>query len=194
MSENATITATDASPAASPATNAPATQAAPVAAAAPTQAAVTAAPSAEPSSSAMRQALLRAQVAQVLGPVQAPWVLDAAIAASKPDLLADYTGLTGPSRERISTWKAENAFAFSVAQASQAAQVAQPAQTQGAAVSTQPTQAAAEPLPATPGSNTGATSGLSTEQLRRLSQVHVNPSSITSHPDWGRTKAFWGIA
>lgn len=146
-------------------------------------------------SAAMRSALLRAQVAQVLGPVQAPWVLDAAIAAAKPDLLSDYTGLTSPSRERIAAWKAENAFAFQQAAAAQAAaQATQTTQaTQGANVSTQQTAAAQDVLPATPGSNTGASAGLTTDQLRRLGQIHVDPKSITNHPDWSRVKAFWGV-
>ena len=184
MSENATATVADATPPASPETAAPIQ-----AKAEATPAQASAAP--DPSVTAMRQALLRAQVAQVLGPVPAPWVLDAAISAARPDLLSDYTGLTGPSRERISQWKAENAFAF--AQATQTAQAVQGANVQ----TTQQTQApakAAEPLPATPTSSVGATSSLSTDELRRLGQVHVNPADITRHPDWSRVKAFWGVA
>lgn len=138
----------------------------------------------------MRTALLRAQVAQVLGPVQAPWVLDAAIAAAKPDLLADFTGLTGPSRERVAQWKAENAFAFQAAQAA----AAQPTPTaQEVTTVMQPTQAKTEPLPATPGSNVGVSGGLSTDEMRRLSQIHVDPRSITTHPDFQRTRAFWAV-
>lgn len=121
----------------------------------------------------------------MLGPVQAGWVLDAAIASAKPDLLADFTGLTSPSMERVRTWKAENAFAFAQAQNTQTTQV-QPV--------SQNTTPPAEVLPATPGSNTGAAAGLSTDQLRRLGQVHVNPAAITAHPDWSRVKAFWGVA
>ena len=141
-------------------------------------------------SAAMRTALLRAQVTQVLGAVQAPWVVDAVIAATKPDLLADYTGLTGPSRERVNQWKAENAFAFAQTQpAAPAAPVAQP-QALGAPVQ----QPKTEPLPATPSSTLGTTGGLSQDDLRRLSAVHVDPKAITAHPDWNRVKAFWGMA
>lgn len=194
MSETTTTntqTTTDASvpaaAAASAATAASATQAA------ATDVAPAAKADTNDQSAAMRNALLRAQVAQVLGPVQAPWVLDAAIAAAKPDLLSDYTGLTSPSRERIGAWKAENAFAFQQAAAAQAAAAQATQTTQGANVTTQQTAAAQEVLPATPGSNTGASAGLTTDQLRRLGQIHVDPKSIIGHPDWSRVKAFWGV-
>jgi hypothetical protein len=189
-----TQTSTDANAAtaaaASAATAATATQAAATDAAPATKAETT-----NDQTAAMRNALLRAQVAQVLGPVQAPWVLDAAIAAAKPDLLSDFTGLTSPSRERISAWKAENAFAFQAAQAQAAAAQATQQTTQGAQganVTTQQTTTT-EVLPATPGSNTGASAGLTTDQLRRLGQIHVDPKQITQHADWPRVKAFWGV-
>lgn len=176
MSDQATtITAADATPPASPET------------ASPASATATQAPDA---TAALRAALVRAQVASVLGPVAAPWVLDAALTTAAPDLLDDFSGLTPKSKERLAAWRSQNAFAF---QGSAAA----PAQTQGAAVpTTQPTTQAAqtEPLPATPASSTGATSGLSTDQLRRLGQIHVDPNNITKHNDWPRVKAFWGVA
>ena len=138
-------------------------------------------------SAAMRQALLRSQVAAVLGTVQATWVVDAAISAAKPDLAADYSGLTGASQERIKQFKAENAFAFQAPQAP-----TQAPQTQAPAIMTaQNTNT--ETLPATPGSNTGAAGALSTDQLRQLGQIHVDPRTITAHADWSRIRSFYGV-
>ena len=143
--------------------------------------------------SAMRLALLRSQVAAVLGPVQAPWIVDQAIAAAKPDLLADFNGLTGPSLDRVRAFKAENAFAFTAAQAAAAAvtqdkQASAQQTTQGGNV-----QQEVKTLPADPGSSVSGTGGLTTEQNRQLAAVHINPAKITSHPDWARTRAFFGV-
>lgn len=142
--------------------------------------------------SAMRLALLRSQVSAALGPVQAPWVIDQAIAASKPDLLADFGGLTGPSLERVNAFKAGNAWAFTqaaaaVTTAATAAQTQASAQTQGGNVQEVKT------LPADPGSSVSGTGGLTTEQNRQLAAVHINPAKITAHPDWARVRAFFGV-
>jgi len=117
--------------------------------------------------------------------------MEAALNAASPDLLDDFSGLTPKSKERLTAFKSQNAFAFAQPQAAQPTQAAQPAA--GAPVTSTP-PAPAEPLPATPSSATGATAGLSTDQLRRLGQIHVNPADITKHNDWPRVKAFWGVA
>lgn len=170
-------------PASAPSGDAPSQVAAPVAVTAPVAAVDDAA--------ALRAALLRAHFQSALGPVASPHIVDTVLRATSPELSADRSGLTPSSIAKINEFRAANPWVAPPAPAPAPVTAAPAAQ-----VAPVQTPAAPTPvLPATPGSNAGATGGLSTEDQRKLSQLHIDPAAITANRQhFARMGAFWGRA
>lgn len=120
-----------------------------------------------------------------------PHIVDTVLRATSPELAADRSGLTLSSLARISEFRAANPWVAPAAPASAPAQAAPAAQVA-------PVQTLALPpavLPATPGSNAGAAGGLSTDDQRKLAQLHIDPAAITANRQhFARMGAFWGRA